>query len=136
MNDKKPKIAIVGCGYWGRNLVRNFYELGHLETICDTEQSTLDEMIKDFPGVNSLKDVDRILDDPDIQGIVIATPAVTHYQLAKKAITLGKDVFVKKPIALSLEEGYQLVKLAEEKDRVLMVGHILLYHSAVKSQTF
>lgn len=132
MADKKPKIAVVGCGYWGRNLVRNFYELGHLEIVCDTEQSTLDEMIKDFPGVNTIKDVDLILRDPDIQGIVIATPAVTHYQLAKKAITLGKDVFVEKPIALNLEEAHQLVKLAEEKDRVLMVGHILLYHSAVK----
>ena len=131
MTDKKPKIAVVGCGYWGRNLVRNFYELGHLETICDTEQSTLDEITKSFPGVKATKDFDLLMANPEIDGIVIATPAVTHYQLAKKAITLGKDVFVEKPIALNLNEAYELLELAEEKNRVLMVGHILLYHPGV-----
>ena len=132
MADKKPKIAVVGCGYWGRNLVRNFYELGYLETICDTKESVLDEMKKKFRGVKNLKDVDLVLGDRAINGIVIATPAETHYQLAKKAITVGKDVFVEKPIALNLEEANQLVKLAEEKGSILMVGHILLYHPAVK----
>jgi UDP-2-acetamido-3-amino-2,3-dideoxy-glucuronate N-acetyltransferase len=131
MTDKKPKIAVVGCGYWGRNLVRNFYELGHLNTICDSEQSTLTEMTKKFPGIKALQDVNTVLSDPEINGVVIATPAVTHYDLAKRAIVQGKDVFVEKPIALKLHEAYQLEKLASENGRILMVGHILLYHPAV-----
>ena len=132
MTDNQAKVAVIGCGYWGKNLVRNFYELKSLKTVCDTDENALGEMKKKYPEIAILKDYDLLLEDPGVRGIVIATPAVTHYQLAKKAIASGKDVFVEKPIALSLDEASDLIQFAEKNDRMIMVGHILLYHPGVK----
>jgi UDP-2-acetamido-3-amino-2,3-dideoxy-glucuronate N-acetyltransferase len=124
-------IAVVGCGYWGQNLVRNFAELGSLYTICDSEPKVLKQSESLYPDVNTAKDYSQVLADPNIQGIVIATPAVTHYPMAKEALLADKNVFVEKPLALTVKEGEELVELAEKKRKILMVGHILEYHPAV-----
>ncbi len=129
--EKFPTIAIIGAGYWGKNLVRNFYEIGALKTICDTQDTLQSNYQEKYPGIPFLKDYQTILDDPDIDGVVIAAPAETHYTLVRQSLLSGKHVFVEKPLALNVREGEELVSLAAQKDRILMVGHILQYHPAV-----
>jgi len=124
-------IAVVGCGYWGKNLVRNFHSLGSLHTICDASKQKLDALSAEYKDVKATQSYDEVLADKNVKAVAIATPAVTHYELTKKALTAGKDVFVEKPLALKAAEGAELVRLAEEKGRILMVGHILHYHPAV-----
>ena len=124
-------IAVVGCGYWGKNLVRSFAELGALYTICDTDPEKLEYFKSFHPWVNIEPDYRQVLADQGIQGVVIATPAVFHYPMAKEAILSGKDVFVEKPLALEISQGRELVELAEKKGNVLLVGHLLEYHPAV-----
>ena len=125
-----PRVAVVGCGYWGKNLVRNHYELGSLQAICDVDASRLQEMTKTY-SVSATQSFDDVLGDAGIQGVVIAVPAAQHYGLVREALLAGKDVFVEKPLALRVEEGQELVDLASKHDRILMVGHILQYHPAV-----
>jgi len=124
-------IAVVGCGYWGKNLVRNFAELGALHTICDRDQKVLEQFASRYPALNAEKEYQKVLQNPEIKGIVIATPAALHYSMAKEALLSGKDIFVEKPLALEVEQGKQLVELAEEKGLILLVGHLLEYHPAV-----
>ncbi len=124
-------IALVGSGYWGKNLARNFYELGVLSVICDKNEEILDVFRKKYPNIEILSDYANLLKRDDIDGVCIATPAVTHYPIARDFLLNGKDVLVEKPIALSLKDGEDLLKIAEEKGRILMVDHILRYHPAV-----
>ncbi len=124
-------IAVIGCGYWGKNLVRNFAELSALHTICDASPSILEQFASRYPEINTETDYHRLLQNKELQGVVIATPAVLHYSIAKEALLAGKDVFVEKPLALRVEDGAELVELAQEKGRILMVGHLLEYHPAV-----
>ena len=124
-------IAVIGGGYWGKNLVRNFSELGALHTICDVDASKLDELKTLYPSVNVETDYSRVLRNEAIKGVVIATLPVLHYSMAREALLAGKDVMVEKPLALSVDEGREIVELAEEKDRILLVGHLLEYHPAV-----
>jgi len=126
-----PKVAVVGAGYWGKNLIRNFYELGHLVAICDSNELTRKTYEEQYPGVQFRVNYAEILDSQEIDAVVLATPAVTHFDMAKAAFEAGKHVFVEKPLALAVEEGEELVALSEKKSRVLMVGHILQYHNAV-----
>jgi UDP-2-acetamido-3-amino-2,3-dideoxy-glucuronate N-acetyltransferase len=123
-------VAVVGAGYWGKNLVRNFYELGVLRAVCDTQQKTLDEVHNKY-GVKVTLAIDEILSDQNIKAVVIAAPAALHYELVKKALLKGMDVFVEKPLALRTAEARGLVELAGEQGRILMVGHILEYHPAI-----
>ncbi|MDD4909003.1 MAG: Gfo/Idh/MocA family oxidoreductase [Candidatus Omnitrophica bacterium] len=125
------KIAVIGCGYWGKNLVRNLYELGVLDTVCDTNKTALSQALSLYPKIKTTADVGAVLRSQIIEAVAIATPAVTHYELTKKAILAGKDVFVEKPLALTVKEAQELIKLAEEKKKIIMVGHILQYHPAV-----
>lgn len=127
----KVKVAVVGVGYWGKNLVRNFYDLGALAALCDTERSVEDSFREKYKDVRFCKDFQEVLDDPSIGAVALATPAVTHYSLAKEALGAGKDVFVEKPLATEVAHGEELVNLAASRGRILMVGHILLYHPAV-----
>lgn len=129
-NDRLP-VAVVGAGYWGINHVRNFYELGALEMICDTNREFLAQLAERFPGARVETDYRRALDDERIRGVVIATPAETHYAVASAAIEAGKDVLVEKPLTLDVAEGEALVRLAESRGAVLMIGHLLEYHPAV-----
>ncbi|UCD54106.1 MAG: Gfo/Idh/MocA family oxidoreductase [Dehalococcoidia bacterium] len=125
-------IAVVGCGYWGKNLVRNFAELGALHTICDAEPKVLEQLASRYPQVNAETEYRRVLSNDEIKGVVIASPAALHYSMAKEALLEGKDTFVEKPLALKVEEGRELVALAQKKGRILMVGHLLEYHPAVE----
>ncbi|MFH1090963.1 MAG: Gfo/Idh/MocA family oxidoreductase [Pseudomonadota bacterium] len=131
MADRRPYIAVVGTGYWGKNLVRNFYQLGALRTICDTNHTTLDLILKDYPGVRRAGSLVEVLNDPEVLGVAVATPAETHGQLVRECLLAGKDVLVEKPICLSAREGERLAALAREKARILMVGHLLWHHPAV-----
>jgi len=124
-------IAVVGCGYWGKNLVRNFAELGALHTICDADAGILADLAPRYPEAKTEADFKRVLRDREIQGVVIAAPAVLHHALAKEALLADKDVLVEKPLALVVEEGRQIVDLAAARNRILMVGHLLEYHPAV-----
>lgn len=126
------KIAVIGNGYWGKNLVRNFFELGALHCVCESHPDLLAAVRNKYSSVQTCADFTKVLEDASIQGVAIATPAVTHFDLAKQALLAGKDVFVEKPLSLTVPEGTKLVELAGNLGRVLMVGHILQYHPAVK----
>ena len=126
-----PKVAVVGTGSWGKNLVRNFHELGHLAMICDSNELILHEYGEKYPGIRLHLNYNEVLEDKEIDAVVLATPAVTHYQMAKDALNAGKHLFVEKPLAMKVNEGEELVSMADRSSRVLMVGHILQYHNAV-----
>ena len=129
--NRDPKIAVVGCGYWGKNLVRNFAQLRALARICDVDGASAAAQAALFPGVASSTGFEDVLSDSEIDGVVLATPAVMHYEQCKAALLAGKDVFVEKPLALKAVEGEDLLRLAAARGRILMVGHILEYHPAV-----
>lgn len=134
MRDAKQsdtKIAVIGCGYWGKNLVRNFRQLGVLASVCDVTESGRLLATQLAPEVTVSADVESILTS-DAQGVVIATPATTHYNIAKQALNAGKDVFVEKPLALTREQADTLVQLADAQNKILMVGHVLEYHPAIR----
>src|SRR5271166_3216872 len=127
----KKRVAVAGVGYWGKNLVRNFYELGALGALCDSNRSLEEDYKKRYEGVKFCTNFQEVLSDPSIHAVALATPAVTHYELAKAALEAGKDVLVEKPLAIDVKHGEELVKLAETRGRILMVGHILRYHPAI-----
>jgi predicted dehydrogenase len=126
-----PEVAVIGCGYWGRNLVRVFHGLRTLRAVCDASPAGIDAAHQIARDVRLLADFNAILDDPTIDAVVIATPAETHATLASQALSAGKHVFVEKPLALTYRDGANLVRQAEAAGLVLMVGHILEYHPAV-----
>lgn len=123
--------ALLGAGYWGKNLARNLYELQALNTICDLNESLLDGYQQKYPGVRLTTNFKQLLDDPTITEVFIATPAPTHFSLAKQVLLAGKDLYVEKPLCLSDVEGEELVSLATSCNRILMVGHILQYHPCI-----
>jgi UDP-2-acetamido-3-amino-2,3-dideoxy-glucuronate N-acetyltransferase len=124
-------IAVIGTGYWGKNLVRNFHALGSLHTICDVNPDTVHSFCTQYPGVNGTTSFSETLSLPEIHGIAISTPAPSHASLIREALLAGKDVYVEKPLCLSEKEGKELVELAKKNKRVLMVGHLLWYHPVV-----
>jgi UDP-2-acetamido-3-amino-2,3-dideoxy-glucuronate N-acetyltransferase len=124
-------IAVIGAGYWGKNLVRNFHSLGVLHTICDIDSDTVRSFCNKYQGIQGVTSFSEILSHPEILGIAISTPASSHAALIRKAILAGKDVFVEKPLCLSEKEGKELVSLAKKHKRILMVGHLLWYHPVV-----
>jgi len=127
----RPTVAVIGFGYWGKNLIRNFHEIGALRAICDADPDREELVREKYPGVAFTSSLEALLADESIQAVAIATPAVTHFHVARQAMEAGKDVFVEKPLAVSVDHGRQLVDMAREKGRILMVGHILRYHPAV-----
>jgi UDP-2-acetamido-3-amino-2,3-dideoxy-glucuronate N-acetyltransferase len=131
MNDHIA-VAVVGCGYWGQNLVRNFHQLGRLRVICDVERPRLEELQQQYEGIDICDSYEDLFRREDIEGIVIAAPAAQHYSLAKRALEMGKDVFVEKPLSLHVEHAEELTQLAHKAGRVLMVGHLLQYHPAIQ----
>jgi predicted dehydrogenase len=124
-------IGLVGVGFWGKNLARNFAELTRLKWVCDMDDAKLDAVRARYPGTQTTSAYEQILEDPDVDAVAIATPVVTHAELAKRALQAGKHVFVEKPMALRTSEAEELVELAEERNVVLMPGHLLLYHPGV-----
>ena len=131
MAEHPVRIACIGAGYWGQNLIRNFHQLNALQTICDTDRRTEEHFRARYPEVAFSRSFEAVLDDPQIAGVAIATPAESHDALVRQAVLAGKDVFVEKPLCLSIAEGEKLIALAAEKQRILMVGHLLWYHPAV-----
>lgn len=129
---KKANIAVIGCGYWGKNLIRNFNDLSALYAICDTNHKVLESFQAQYPDVQCFENYQSVLQDSKVKAVVISTPAASHFLHAKLALNADKDVFVEKPISLNYEDGTELVALAEAKSKILMVGHILEYHSAVE----
>ncbi|MFH1943638.1 MAG: Gfo/Idh/MocA family oxidoreductase, partial [bacterium] len=127
----QKNVVVIGCGYWGKNLVRNFYELGALNGICDSDARTLSAFKEKYSDIQSFSKPEYVFNNDAVRGVAISSPAVSHYDLAKKALLAGKDVFVEKPIALTYKEGGELVKLADSQKNVLQVGHILEYHPAM-----
>jgi UDP-2-acetamido-3-amino-2,3-dideoxy-glucuronate N-acetyltransferase len=125
------KIAVIGTGSWGKNLVRNFYELGVLKIVCDLEEDNLLKARDRYPNLLTTSSLKEIIDDKEIDGIVIATPAHTHYKIAKQSLEAGHNVYVEKPLAQNVTEAKELHAIAENKNLTLMVGHLLLYHPAV-----
>ncbi|NGX58482.1 MAG: UDP-2-acetamido-3-amino-2,3-dideoxy-D-glucuronate N-acetyltransferase [Chlamydiae bacterium] len=129
---EKRTLALVGAGCWGKNLARNFYEIGVLHTICDTNEALLDTYQEKYPEVNVTSNFSHMLENDDIQQIAIAAPAFQHYQLAKQVLLAGKDVFVEKPLCLDSAEAKELIHIADEQGCILMVGHILHFHPCVR----
>ena len=124
-------IAVIGSGYWGKNLVRVFHEIGALKGVCDINKDILADLKVKYKGIRTTDSLSDVLSDSSIKAVAIATPACKHYEMAREALLSDKDVFVEKPLSLKVEEGEDLVKLAKEKNRILMVGHILQYHPAI-----
>lgn len=133
MQNKKLNLALIGAGYWGKNLVRNFAtaKRGNLKYVCDLNEDVLNIHKTNFPSVQTITDFETVLNDNDIEAIAIATPVPTHFELAQKALQAGKHTYVEKPLTLKASQSEQLIALAADKKRKLMVGHLLQYHPAV-----
>ena len=126
-----PQIAVIGAGDWGRNLLRVFDELGTLGAICEVNPERLETCKALFSKYRFFTSYSQVLQDKSIEGVAIATPSETHGPMVRQALEAGKDVFVEKPLCLSVREGEDLVRLAEERRRILMIGHLLWYHPAI-----
>lgn len=123
------KLCVVGCGHWGKNLIRNFRSLGCLHSICDSDSSRVDQYRSE--GISGFTVLSEALADPEVNAVIIATPAEQHASMALAALQAGKDVFVEKPLALRTQDGVDMVSAANARGRILMVGHLLIYHPAV-----
>ncbi len=128
---QEHKIGVIGAGLWGRNIVRNFYNLGYLHTVCDIYEENLYNISNEYKNINVTKDYRDILENSEIKGVVVVTPSHTHYKIVKELLEHGKNVYVEKPISTVAAEAQSLMNLAYEKNLVLMVGHLLLYHPVV-----
>ncbi|NNC99274.1 MAG: Gfo/Idh/MocA family oxidoreductase [Gammaproteobacteria bacterium] len=124
-------IACIGAGYWGKNLIRNFHQLGVLRTICDGSEEVLERFSQQYPEVAGCRDVTEVLSDKTIDAVSIATPAETHYELILQALNAGKHVYVEKPLCLDEQHAAECIDLAETSGLRLMVGHLLWYHPMV-----
>lgn len=125
-------LALIGAGYWGKNLARNFHALGALHTLCDRSNEVLGTYGADFDGVEKCCSFESVIADDRIRKIVIAAPALLHHTLAKAALLAGKDVFVEKPLCLEVADAQELESIARGRGLILMVGHLLQYHPCVE----
>jgi UDP-2-acetamido-3-amino-2,3-dideoxy-glucuronate N-acetyltransferase len=128
---QSANICVVGCGHWGKNLIRNFGMMGHLRAVCDSNTAALPGFAAQYPGIRLYGSLAEALTDPDLGAVVLATPAEHHHRMALAAIEAGKDVFVEKPLTLDAEDGLEMVEAADERGVILMVGHLLRYHPAI-----
>ena len=124
-------IALIGHGYWGKNVARNLHDLDKLHGICEQDGQTLAALAERYPEARRYTAFADVLADPAVKGVAICTPAHTHAALAIRAIEASKDVFVEKPLALKYADGERMIEVARAHDRILMVGHLLEYHPAV-----
>ena len=127
----KQRVAVIGCGLWGRNIVRNFYNLEVLDTVCDLDEENLKKVVSQYENVKTTNDFNSIISNPNITAVAVVTPSHTHFKFVKMALEAGKNVYVEKPISTSAKEAQTLKEIAEAKGLILMVGHLLLYHPAV-----
>ena len=133
-NKRIIQIGVVGCGYWGPNLIRNLKQNPecHLKVLCDVSEQRLRHMIRLYPELGTTTRFDELVNDPALDAVVIATPVRFHYEMAKACLEAGKHVFVEKPMARTAAEGEELVELAQKQQLVLMVGHTFLFSPAVR----
>jgi UDP-2-acetamido-3-amino-2,3-dideoxy-glucuronate N-acetyltransferase len=124
-------ICVLGCGHWGKNLVRNYSVLGALYAICESDPLRLQDLSRQYPHARPYSALEQVLDDPQVTGVVLASPAEFHHPMALAALRAGKHVFVEKPLALDWCDGLDMVETARKQKRILMVGHLLRYHPAV-----
>lgn len=134
MRGEMISVGVVGLGYWGPNLVRNFMSSPRtrLACICDVNPATLASVAAELPGVPRVVDANEVFDDPTVDAVAIATPVATHYELARAALAAGKHVLVEKPLAVSVAQAADLVGLAHKGRRILLVDHVFLYSPAVR----
>lgn len=125
------RVCVVGCGHWGKNLLRNFHQIGCLHGFFDAMAERRESFAAQYPAARAYQSYDEALGDPEIEGIVLATPAEEHAPMTIAALEAGKDVFVEKPMALTPEGGEEILETARRARRIVMVGHLLLYHPAV-----
>lgn len=123
-------IALVGTGAWGTNHLRVWHELGALRSVCDANAERLAEIAREHRDLHTTTGLEEVLDDDDVEGVVVATPAVTHASIASRALEAGKHVLVEKPLAVSVRDAEALLQVAATHDRIVMVGHVLEYHPA------
>jgi predicted dehydrogenase len=126
------KVGLAGLGDWGKNLVRNFSELAEVRWLCDVDQAARERFATRYPQARVTGDYEELLADPEVEGVVVATPVPTHFPLTRSALAAGKHVFVEKPPAMRGEEMDELVRLANANELVLMPGHLLLYHPGIR----
>jgi predicted dehydrogenase len=126
-------LAMVGVGSWGKNIARNYHEIPEcrLKYLCDVDPRNLERVRRQLPGPAATTDIAAVLRDPEVDAVALATPAPTHYSLCKSALEHGKDVYVEKPFVLDVAQAEELIELAERRERVLMVGHLLEYHPVI-----
>lgn len=128
---ESAKVAVIGIGNWGKNLVRNFAHQGVLGMVCDVDPTRLENVRREYPATRVTDQFETVLTDTEIKAVVIATPSDSHFLLARQALLAGKHVYVEKPLARTVRHAEELDKLATERNLILMVGHLLLYHPAV-----
>lgn len=124
----EKNVAVIGAGYWGKNLIRNYHEIGALKAICDSDENILSKFKEQYSGAETTSSYEKVLFDAAIRSVVISLPAEMHFQFARKALNAGKHVYVEKPLTIKIKESEELVRLAKERDATLMVGHLLQYH--------
>ena len=130
-----PRVAVVGLGYWGPNLLRVLFERTDVDVrwICDLDESRLDRLTRRYPGLMTTQQIDDVLEDPVIDGVVLATPVHTHYELARRCMEAGKHTLVEKPLAASTAHATELIACAVRRELVLMCGHTFLYSPPVRA---
>jgi len=130
-----PSVAVVGLGYWGPNLLRVLIDRTDVTVrwICDSDTARLARFGRRYPNVGLASDLDDVLDDPELDGVLLATPVFTHHNLALRCLEAGKHTFVEKPLAPSAAQASELIELAEERELVLMCGHTFLYSPPVQA---
>ena len=134
MNKEAISVGVVGVGGWGKNLARNYSQIpdATLRYLCDLDQKKLDAMQKQFGALRTSTKFDDLIEDSELDAVVIATTGPTHFDLARRALLADKDVYVEKPFVLSVREAEELVALADAREKILMVGHLLEYHPVVQ----
>jgi predicted dehydrogenase len=126
------KVAVVGAGYWGKNHIRDYHKLGAEVTVCDLVDENIDYVKENYPGIKTTKNVDEVLNDPEIKAVSLAVPNHLHFEMAKKFLNAGKHTLLEKPMALNSAHCQELIDLAKEKSLVLAVGHIFRFNNALR----
>jgi len=131
---KMLKISQLGCGYWGPNLVRNFSKIKAIDrlVVCDTNENLLEKAKSEFPSIEISVSADSVINDSSIDAVVIALPAMMHYEYAKKSLLANKHILVEKPISMKSTEAEELIQIGKDRNRVIMVGHTFIYNQAVR----
>jgi len=127
-------VAVIGCGYWGPNLIRNFKALPncHVKWACDVNEQRLEHIRQLYSGTQTTSNIGRVIDDPEVDAVAIATPVSTHYDFARRSLLGGKHTFIEKPMTRSVRECKNLIDLAERSSLALMIGHTFVYTPAVR----